>query len=165
MHAIRAPSSKRTFQRGWMPISPMASRCAKLVVLKVSRGREGIRKKSYHQQRGSGKNMFQLHGAAVDGAVMFGKKLSRSHYQRFGPAPRITISASGPKSAARTGLTRVRTRSHAPPVRNSLQTERHPQEKVRPQSCPLRHLPSLKRSPDPAAAGFFRCFRGLCGRG
>jgi hypothetical protein len=30
---------------------------------------------------------------------------------------------------------------------------------------PLRHLPSRKRSPDPAAAGFFRCFRGLCGRG
>jgi polyphosphate kinase len=29
----------------------------------------------------------------------------------------------------------------------------------------VRHLPSRKRSPDPAAAGFFRCFRGLCGRG
>ena len=27
----------------------------------------------------------------------------------------------------------------------------------------LRHLPSRKRSPDPAAAGFFCCFRGLCG--
>jgi hypothetical protein len=26
-------------------------------------------------------------------------------------------------------------------------------------------LPPRKRSPDPAAAGFFRCFRGLCGRG
>ena len=35
-------------------------------------------------------------------------------------------------------------------------------ETVRPQSRPLRHLPSRKRSPDPAAAGFFRCFRGLC---
>ena len=33
------------------------------------------------------------------------------------------------------------------------------------ESLPLRHLPSRKRSPDPAAAGFFRCFRGLCGRG
>lgn len=30
---------------------------------------------------------------------------------------------------------------------------------------PLRHLPPRKRSPDPAAAGFFRCFRGLCTRG
>ena len=29
----------------------------------------------------------------------------------------------------------------------------------------IRHLPPRKRSPDPAAAGFFRCFRGLCGRG
>ena len=33
------------------------------------------------------------------------------------------------------------------------------------ESLPLRHLPSLKRSPDPAAAGFFRCFRELCGWG
>lgn len=31
------------------------------------------------------------------------------------------------------------------------------------ESLPLRHLPSRKRSPDPAAAGFLRCFRGLCG--
>ena len=30
------------------------------------------------------------------------------------------------------------------------------------ESQPLRHLPSRKRSPDPAAAGFFCCFRGLC---
>ena len=33
------------------------------------------------------------------------------------------------------------------------------------ESLSLRHLPSRKRSPDPAAAGFFRCFRGLCGMG
>ena len=33
------------------------------------------------------------------------------------------------------------------------------------ESRSLRHLPPRKRSPDPAAAGFFRCFRGLCGRG
>jgi len=38
-------------------------------------------------------------------------------------------------------------------------------EKVRRQTHPLRHLPLRKRSPDPAAAGFFRCFRGLCGWG
>ena len=31
------------------------------------------------------------------------------------------------------------------------------------ESLPLRHLPSRKRSLHPAAAGFFRCFRGLCG--
>ena len=38
-------------------------------------------------------------------------------------------------------------------------------EKVGNQAHPLRHLPSLKRSPDPAAAGFFRCFAGLCAAG
>ena len=38
-------------------------------------------------------------------------------------------------------------------------------EKVGYQAHSLRHLPSRKRSPDPAEAGFFRCFRGLCGRG
>lgn len=38
-------------------------------------------------------------------------------------------------------------------------------EKVRRQTHPLRHLPSRKRSPDPAAAGISRCFRGLCGSG
>lgn len=30
------------------------------------------------------------------------------------------------------------------------------------ESLPLRHLPPRKRSPDPAVAGFSRCFRGLC---
>jgi hypothetical protein len=53
-------------------------------------------------------------------------------------------------SAARTGLTRVRTRSHAPLFRNSLQNERHPQEKVRPQFPPLRQL--LPRSGFSAAS-------------
>ena len=38
-------------------------------------------------------------------------------------------------------------------------------EKVGRQAHPLRHLPSRKHSPDPAAAGFCRCFRGLCGTG
>jgi len=35
-------------------------------------------------------------------------------------------------------------------------------ERVGRVSHPLRHLPQRKRSPDPAAARFFRCFRGLC---
>ncbi len=38
-------------------------------------------------------------------------------------------------------------------------------EKVGRQAHPLRHMPLRKRSPDPAPAGFFRCFRGLCGKG
>ena len=29
------------------------------------------------------KNVFQLHGATADGAVVFGKKLSRPQFQRF----------------------------------------------------------------------------------
>ena len=65
-------------------------------------------------------------------------------------------------SAARTGLTKVRTRSHVQTFRKSLQTERHPQKKVGYQAHSLRHFPSRNRSPDPAAAGFSRCFRGLC---
>ena len=35
------------------------------------------------------------------------------------------------QSAARTGLTKVRTRSHVQKIRNSLQTERHPQKQFR----------------------------------
>ena len=46
-------------------------------------------------------------------------------------------------SAARTGLTKVRTRSHVQTFRKSLQTERHPQKKVGYQAHPLRHT-SLK---------------------
>ena len=38
-------------------------------------------------------------------------------------------------------------------------------EKVRPQSRSLRHLGLRKHSPDPAPAGFLRCFSGLCGWG
>lgn len=38
-------------------------------------------------------------------------------------------------------------------------------ENVRSQTHPLRHLPPRKRSPDLAAAGFFRVFKGVCGRG
>jgi len=36
----------------------------------------------------------------------------RARCWRFGPGPRISISASGIYQAALTGLTRVRTRSH-----------------------------------------------------
>lgn len=39
------------------------------------------------------------------------------------------------------------------------------QETVQLEARFLRHLPPRKRSPDPAAAGFFRCFRGLCEMG
>src|SRR5690554_550417 len=65
----------------------------------------------------------------------------RARRWRFGPAPRITIPASGAMSAARTGLTKVRTRSHVETIRNSLQTERHPQKKVGCQAHALRYIP------------------------
>ena len=35
-------------------------------------------------------------------------------------------------------------------------------DKVRRQTHLLGHLPQRKRSPDPAEAGFIRCFPGLC---
>lgn len=38
-------------------------------------------------------------------------------------------------------------------------------EKVGSQAHSLRHFPPRKLPLDPAAAGFFRCFRGLCGVG
>lgn len=47
------------------------------------------------------------------------------------------------QSAARTGLTKDRTRSYVPTIGNSLQTERHPQKKVRRQARPLRHSPQI----------------------
>lgn len=47
------------------------------------------------------------------------------------------------QSAARTGLTKVRTRSHVQKFRNSLQTERHPQKKVRHRSPSLRAMQIL----------------------
>ena len=47
------------------------------------------------------------------------------------------------QSAALTGLTKVRTRSQVQKIRNSLQTERHPQKKVRRQTHPLRHFSDI----------------------
>ena len=44
------------------------------------------------------------------------------------------------QSAARTGLTKVRTRSHVQKFRKSLQTERHPQKKVGYQTHPIREI-------------------------
>lgn len=39
------------------------------------------------------------------------------------------------------------------------------EERVSARVFALRHFPSRNRSPDPAAAGFSRCFRGLCAVG
>ena len=42
------------------------------------------------------KNVFQLHGAAADGAVVFRKKLSRPQFQRFmSEQPRCLVAMEG----------------------------------------------------------------------
>lgn len=48
-------------------------------------------------------------------------------------------------SAARTGLTKVRTRSQVQKIRISLQTERHPQKKVRRRGELIRNLEQMNR--------------------
>lgn len=60
-----------------------ASRCAKLVVSKH-------KLKERASMRGVGfigvdlaKNVFQVHGAAADGSVLFRKKLTRPQFTRF----------------------------------------------------------------------------------
>jgi hypothetical protein len=64
-------------------LSPTASQCAKLVMLK-SQGKE---RASMQEISIIGvdlaKNVFHLHGAAADGSVLFRKKLSRPQFQRF----------------------------------------------------------------------------------
>jgi hypothetical protein len=58
-------------------------------------------------------------------------------------------------SAAPTGLTKVRTRSHVQKIRNSLQTERHPQKKVRGGARSHRQNNSINL----CFFGSFFCFR------
>lgn len=72
----------------------------------------------------------------------------RARCRRFGPGPRITISASGAHQAAPKGLTRVRTRSHVQGSEIPCQRGRHPQENVGSQTLSLRQRPPTFISPD-----------------
>ena len=66
------------------------------------------------------------------------------------------------QSAARTGLTKVRTRSHVQKLRNSLQTERHPQKKVGYQAHSLRHLHIANPKTVPSRGLFLYVSKGEC---
>ena len=73
-------------------------------------------------------------------------------------------------SAARTGLTKVRTRSQVQTIRIYLQTERHPQKKVRHQAHPLCQKPHMvqalegqaRPSPNPARSARLQPTRHKC---
>jgi hypothetical protein len=54
-HTVRGFFAGALKKMGWMPLSPTASQCAKLVVLNSQGTGEGIHGESYHHRRGSGK--------------------------------------------------------------------------------------------------------------
>jgi hypothetical protein len=64
-------------------LSPTASQCAKLVMLKSQQDERASMKEATIIGVDLAKNVFQLHGAAADGAVVFRKKLSRLQFQPF----------------------------------------------------------------------------------
>jgi hypothetical protein len=62
----------------------MASRCGQIVVLKAQAEGDCIN---------LAKNVFQLHGAAADGLVVFRKKLSRPQFAKFtAPQPACLVA-------------------------------------------------------------------------
>jgi transposase len=61
----------------------MASRCAILVVSKHKLKERASMEEVSIIGVDLAKNLFQLHGAAADGAVVFRKKLSRPQFGRF----------------------------------------------------------------------------------
>ena len=64
-------------------LSPTASQCAKLVMLKSREKERASVKEVSIIGVDLAKNVFQLHGAAADGTVVFRKKLSRPQFGRF----------------------------------------------------------------------------------
>jgi len=55
----------------WMPPAPTASQCAKPWTLKPSQSKEASVKEVTIIGADLAKNVFQLHGAAADGSVIF----------------------------------------------------------------------------------------------
>ena len=110
--------SARTWQQRWGRCRslPTASQCAKLVMLKSQEEREGIREESSIIGVDLAKNVFQVHGAAGDGTVLFRKKLtgcsSSASWRSNRPAcwrwrrvvARITGRARCGGSASRAGI-------------------------------------------------------------
>jgi hypothetical protein len=66
-----------------MPLSLTASRCAKLVVSKHKLKERASMEEVSIIGIDLAKNVFQAHGAAADGSVVYRKKLSRPQFARF----------------------------------------------------------------------------------
>ena len=82
----------------WMPPSPTASQCAKLWALKPSKTKEASVKEVTIIGVDLAKNVFQVHGAAADGSVVFRKKLTRVQFHKFmsgHPACLVAMEACG----------------------------------------------------------------------
>ena len=58
-------------EMGWMPLSPTASQCAKLVMSKHKCKEKATMEEVNIIGVDLAKNVFQLHGASADGAVLF----------------------------------------------------------------------------------------------
>ena len=63
-----------------------ASQCAKLAVLKHKLKERASMGEVTIIGVDLAKNVFQVHGAAADGSVVFGKKLSRPQFARYTPS-------------------------------------------------------------------------------
>lgn len=61
----------------------MASQCAKFVVIKPRKERKTSLKEVTIVGVDLAKNVFQLHGAAADGSVVFRRKLTRLQFRNF----------------------------------------------------------------------------------
>src|SRR5690606_35132237 len=77
-----APSSILAVM-GWMPPTPTASQCAKLVMLKSPEKERAFMGQATIVGVDLAKRVFQVHGAAADGAVMFRVKLTRARFLAF----------------------------------------------------------------------------------
>ena len=80
------------------PPSPTASQCAKLWVLKPSQSKEASVKEVAIIGVDLAKTVFQLHGAAADGSVVFRKKPTRVQFHKFTsghPACLVAMEACG----------------------------------------------------------------------
>lgn len=67
---------------GWLPPSPTASRCAKIVVFNATK-RRGRQMKDTMIGVDLAKSVFQLHGADMSGHLKFRKKMTRVQFRDF----------------------------------------------------------------------------------
>lgn len=68
----------------WMPPFPDGiAECQSCGCSEPQKREGGIHGEGYHHRVDLAKNVFQVHGAAADGSVLFRKKLPRSQDARF----------------------------------------------------------------------------------